>query len=109
MPDKLLAITGGAGNVATAIRPLLREHFRIRLVDVRDTPANLDGDEYLQLDVASLEAAERTAAGADAVLHLAANPSTSAPAAVRSAASRSEEDTYELQSHSEIVCRLLLE
>ena len=78
MPDKLLLITGGAGNIATAVRPLLREQYRIRLVDVREAPSKLDGDEYLQLDLASQQAAERAAAGAQAVLHLAANPSTSA-------------------------------
>ena len=78
MPDRLLLITGGAGRIATALRPLLREHFRLRLVDIRDAPAQLDGDEYLKLDVVSLAAAEQAAAGANAVLHLAGNPSTAA-------------------------------
>ena len=78
MSDTLLTITGGAGNISTAVRPLLRERCRLRLVDVREPPPNLDGDEYLQLDVASMAAAERATAGAQAVLHLAANPSTSA-------------------------------
>lgn len=78
MPDRLLAITGGGGRIATAIRPLLREHYRIRLLDVREPPAGLDGDEYLQLDITNLKDAERAFAGANAVLHLAGNPSTSA-------------------------------
>ena len=38
----------------------------------------LNGDDYLKLDVVSLAAAEQGAAGADAVLHLAGNPSTAA-------------------------------
>src|SRR5438552_439911 len=76
MPDQTLAITGGGGRIATALRPLLRERYRIRLLDVREPPAGVDGDEYLQIDVSSLEAVERACAGADAVLHLAANPST---------------------------------
>jgi nucleoside-diphosphate-sugar epimerase len=79
MPDRLLAITGGGGRIATALRPLLREHYRIRLLDVREPPTALDGDEFLQLDVTGLEAAERGCAGANAVLHLAGNPSTAAP------------------------------
>jgi nucleoside-diphosphate-sugar epimerase len=78
MSDQLLAITGGGGRIATAIRPLLREHYRIRLLDVRQPPGSLDGDEFVQLDVSSLEEAERGCAGAAAVLHLAGNPSTAA-------------------------------
>ncbi len=77
MPDRLLAITGGGGRIATAIRPLLREHYRIRLLDLREPPAALDGDEFVKGDVADLAAMESGLAGANAVLHLAGNPSTS--------------------------------
>jgi nucleoside-diphosphate-sugar epimerase len=78
MPDQLLVITGGAGRIGTAIRPLLRPHYRLRLVDVREAPTELDGDEYLQGDVSRFADAEQATAGAHAVLHLAGNPSTSA-------------------------------
>src|SRR3984893_5974517 len=77
MTDRqLLVITGGGGRIATAIRPLLREHYRIRLLDVREPSTALDGDEFVNADVTSLEADERACAGCDAVLHLAGNPST---------------------------------
>jgi nucleoside-diphosphate-sugar epimerase len=74
---KLLAITGGAGRIGTAIRRLLRDRYRLRLADLKLTTDLQDGEEALQADVANLADAERIAAGADLVLHLAGNPSTS--------------------------------
>jgi NAD+ dependent glucose-6-phosphate dehydrogenase len=76
-PKKLLAITGGAGRIATAIRPLMRDRYRLRLADVRPVAGLQEGEESLQADVASLADAERIADGADLMLHLAGNPSTS--------------------------------
>ena len=84
MPERLLAITGGAGRVATALRPLLHERYRLRLLDVRQPTDDVAEAEFRQIDVASLGGVESALEGADAVLHLAANPSTSATwAAVR--------------------------
>jgi nucleoside-diphosphate-sugar epimerase len=76
MSDRLLVITGGGGRIATAIRPLLRGQYRIRLLDVREPPNALDGDEFVKADVVDLAAMESGLAGAEAVLHLAGNPST---------------------------------
>jgi len=78
LPDRLLVITGGAGRIGTALRPLLREHYRLRLVDVREFPGDLEGDEYVQRDISRFADAESAIVDADAVLHLAGNPSTSA-------------------------------
>jgi UDP-glucose 4-epimerase len=76
---ELVVITGGAGRVGTAIRPLLRSTYRLRLVDVRPPPeAVLEGEEFVQADVTDLSAAERVMDGAQAVVHLAANASTAA-------------------------------
>ncbi len=72
----LVAITGGAGNISTAIRPILREHYRLRLLDVREPATDLGGDEFHKVDVSRLEEMESALAGANAVVHLAANPST---------------------------------
>jgi nucleoside-diphosphate-sugar epimerase len=72
----LLVISGGAGRIGTALRPLLREHYRLRLVDLH--APDVDGDEYMQGDVSRFADAEHAMAGAHAVLHLAGNPSTSA-------------------------------
>ena len=76
----LLAITGGAGRIGTELRPLLREHYQLRLLDLREPPTSpTDGEEFQQLDMADLGATERAFAGVDAVLHLAGQPNTRAP------------------------------
>ena len=77
MPDRLLAITGGAGRIATAVRPILRDAYRLRLADIREAADVVaDVEEFIPADVSDLAAAERVAQGADAILHLAADPST---------------------------------
>ena len=78
MPQDLLTITGGAGRIGSALTPLLRDRYRIRLADRREPPSGLDYDECVLGDVANLADAERALTGADAVLHLAGNPNTSA-------------------------------
>jgi nucleoside-diphosphate-sugar epimerase len=78
MPRELLTITGGAGRIGSALTPLLREPYRIRLADRRELPAGVEPDEFVFGDVTDLAAAERAVAGASAVLHLAGNPSTAA-------------------------------
>jgi nucleoside-diphosphate-sugar epimerase len=78
MPQELLTITGGAGRIATALTPLLRDRYRIRLTDRREPPAGLECDEFVLGDVTDLAVAEQAAKGASAVLHLAGNPATSA-------------------------------
>jgi nucleoside-diphosphate-sugar epimerase len=76
---KLVVITGGAGRIGTAMRPLLRSAYRLRLVDVQPPPgAPVDGEEFAQADVTDAVATERVMDGADAVVHLAANASTAA-------------------------------
>jgi nucleoside-diphosphate-sugar epimerase len=76
---KRLVITGGAGRIGTAMRPLLRDCYRLRLVDVRplQTPAEA-AEEFVMADAADLAAMEEALQGGDAVLHLAGQPSTAA-------------------------------
>lgn len=75
--SKLLAITGGAGRIGTALRPFLREHYRLRLLDLLEPGGDLqEGEEFQRLDAASLAAVEAALTGAQAVLHLAGQPST---------------------------------
>jgi nucleoside-diphosphate-sugar epimerase len=72
-----LIITGGAGRIGTALRPLLRSDYRIRLLDVREPAVALEtGEEFQLLDVEDLSKVEAAFDGGDAVLHLAGNPST---------------------------------
>jgi NAD+ dependent glucose-6-phosphate dehydrogenase len=78
-PKRLVVITGGAGRVGTAIRPLLRSTYRLRLVDVQPPPeALVEGEEFVQADMIDARAAEDVARDASAVVHLSANASTSA-------------------------------
>ena len=68
-----LLITGPGGRVGTQIVPLLREHFALRLFDVR--PLKPEGDdEVLQGDVRDFEVLKKACVGANALLHLAAVP-----------------------------------
>ncbi|MEJ8857523.1 NAD(P)-dependent oxidoreductase [Variovorax robiniae] len=67
---KLLLVTGAAGLVGTALRPLLREHYRLRLVDLQAiTPT--EGEETMNGDLCDPAFVQRAVAGVDAVLHLA--------------------------------------
>lgn len=73
----LLAITGGCGRIGTAIRPLLRDEYQLRLLDVKEPSDSLVGsEEFQQIDVASLASVQAALEGVDAVLHLAGQPST---------------------------------
>jgi NAD+ dependent glucose-6-phosphate dehydrogenase len=72
----VLAITGGAGRIATAIRPVLREHYQIRLLDVREPQSNLAGDEFRGVDISKFDDVMSCLDGVEAVVHLAADPST---------------------------------
>src|SRR5689334_8329410 len=72
-----VAITGGSGRIATAICPFLRSTHRLRLLDVREPSVQLTSEEeFHSVDVSDIASVERALKGADAVVHLAANPST---------------------------------
>jgi len=77
MPQKLVLITGGAGRIGTAMRPLLRSTYRLRLTDIRP-PAETGDDEFIQADTSDLPALQAACAGVDAVVHLAGQPDTAA-------------------------------
>src|ERR1043166_6092259 len=72
MREKLL-ITGPGGRVGTQIVPLLREHFALRLFDVRRLEPKQD-DEVIVGDVRDFDSLLKACQGAHAVLHLAAIP-----------------------------------
>jgi nucleoside-diphosphate-sugar epimerase len=78
MPQKRVLITGAAGRIGTALRPLLRPTYRLRLVDNRPLAEPTDDDDFIQADTSDLAAMERACDGVDAVLHLAGNPNTAA-------------------------------
>jgi nucleoside-diphosphate-sugar epimerase len=78
MPQKTVLITGGAGRIATALRPFLRSTYRLRLVDLKPlAEPTVDGEEFIQADASDLAAMEEASSGVNAVVHLAGNPVTS--------------------------------
>lgn len=75
-----LLITGAAGRIGTAYRKHLAERgdlYALRLLD-RKPIADADGHDTMLADLADPEAARRACEGMDTVLHLAADPRTSA-------------------------------
>ncbi|MFI7128117.1 NAD-dependent epimerase/dehydratase family protein [Nonomuraea sp. NPDC050153] len=67
----LLVITGGLGRVGTALRPYLRRHHRLRLVDTA-TGAEPEPDvDIRHADIGDPDAAYEVFGGASAILHLA--------------------------------------
>ncbi|SFP62381.1 uronate dehydrogenase [Variovorax sp. OK605] len=66
-----LLITGAAGQVGSALRPLLREHHDLRLFDRRE-PADPAANEQVMVgDLCDPACVARTVEGVDAILHLA--------------------------------------
>jgi nucleoside-diphosphate-sugar epimerase len=72
MRERIL-ITGPGGRVGTHIVPLMREHFALRLLDLKPLKAERD-DELLQGDIRNSELLKRACQGASAMIHLAAIP-----------------------------------
>jgi uronate dehydrogenase len=62
-----IVMTGAAGSIGRAITPLLAERWELHLTDRVPGVGSV-------LDVRNAEACRTTFAGADAVIHLAANP-----------------------------------
>src|SRR5438477_2910096 len=72
MRERIL-ITGPGGRVGPHIVPLLREHFALRLLDVKPLPAEQD-DETVQADIRDFAALREACRGVTAMVHLAAIP-----------------------------------
>lgn len=67
---KRILITGAAGGIATLIRPLLREHYRLRLSDRRPIEDATPDEEVVPADLVDMDAIRRAAAGMDGIVHL---------------------------------------
>lgn len=68
---KTLLITGGAGGVATRIRPLLRRRYHLRLLDRIAAQDLQHGETSFVADLADQASVLEACQGVDAVLHLA--------------------------------------
>jgi uronate dehydrogenase len=68
---KTILVTGAAGGVAKRVRPWLRKHYTLRLLDLRE-PGDLAENETAMVgDITDRDAVRRAAHGVDGVLHLA--------------------------------------
>ena len=67
---KTILLTGAAGGVATQIRPLLREHYRVRLSDRAAVPDPTPDEEVATADLGDLAALRQAVAGTDGIIHL---------------------------------------
>src|SRR5262245_27854087 len=70
MRMKTVLVTGAAGKISGALRPFLRDKYRLRLSDLRPV-SDLDADEeYVSADLTDIETLVAIAKGAAAVVHL---------------------------------------
>ncbi|HZO86677.1 MAG TPA: NAD-dependent epimerase/dehydratase family protein, partial [Verrucomicrobiae bacterium] len=72
MRERIL-ITGPGGRVGTHLIPLIREHFALRLLDLKPLKAHGD-DEVLQGDIRNFDLLKGACDGVKAMIHLAAIP-----------------------------------
>ena len=77
MSKRKVLITGAAGRIGTFYRQHVGDRYILRLVDHKPIP-DTGGFESLTLDLAQPDSAQRACAGMETVLHLAADPRTSA-------------------------------
>ena len=72
-----ILLTGAAGRIGTAYRKHAGQQYAFRLADLRPVE-DPEGHEVLTLDLADPDAAQRACEGMDTVIHLAADPRTTA-------------------------------
>lgn len=71
---KRVVVTGAAGGVAGLLLPGLAGRYQLRLTDLTASPVGLTGAKFMTGDLTDPAFAAEVTAGADAVIHLAANP-----------------------------------
>lgn len=68
---KTLLITGAAGSVATNIRPWLREHYQLRLLDLRAAQDPAANESVIVGDITDRATVREAAKGTAGIVHLA--------------------------------------
>jgi uronate dehydrogenase len=68
---KTILVTGAAGGVSTRVRPWLREHYHLRLLDLREASELAANETAIVGDITDRDAVRRAAEGVDGILHLA--------------------------------------
>lgn len=77
MSRQTILITGAAGRVGTLLRPMLRDRYKLRLIDIAPIVDVQEGEEVIHGDLANPHIAKLAVAGATGVIHLAAAVSPS--------------------------------
>ena len=72
-----ILLTGAAGRIGTAYRKHAGQQYSFRLVDIKPV-SDPEGHETMMMDLADPDAARRACEGMQTVIHLAANPHTTA-------------------------------
>ena len=72
MRERIL-ITGPGGRVGTSIVPLLREHYALRLLDMKTLSCTRD-DQFVQADIQDFDLLCKSCEGVKTMIHLAAVP-----------------------------------
>ncbi len=75
---KRVLITGAAGNIGSSLAEQLRDRYDVRLQYHRTIPERRPVEEYVVADIADYDAIAPALEGMDAVVHMAADSSTSA-------------------------------
>ena len=68
---KTILVTGAAGGVSTRVRPFLREHYHLRLMDLREASGICTNESTVVGDITDRDAVLCAAQGVDGILHLA--------------------------------------
>jgi nucleoside-diphosphate-sugar epimerase len=76
--QRKVLITGAGGSIGNALRAGLRDFYDLRL-HYRTLPDEAGDEERVAADITSLEATLPIAEGIDTIVHLAGDPSVSAP------------------------------
>jgi nucleoside-diphosphate-sugar epimerase len=79
MNRKKVLITGAAGRIGQVMRTGLKDRYDLRLMYHRTVLEAVEGEEVAMGSVADMAAIEAAVDGVDAVVHMAGDPSTSAP------------------------------
>ena len=79
MNRKKVLITGAAGRIGQVMRAGLKDRYDLRLMYHRTVLEAVEGEEVAMGSVADMAAIEGAVDGVDAVVHMAGDPSTSAP------------------------------
>ena len=75
-PRKRVLITGAAGRIGGSLAEHLNDRYDLRLHYNRSVPENPPVDDMLQANIANYDEIAPAMEGIDAVIHMAANPST---------------------------------